>query len=266
MNGQWLKLLHALVRRLGVPFVAAGDWNLSPSELNATQWPQSLQAETVAPENVEFTCTMGQMRIIDFLVVSKVMRPLVTRVLGDLSFKWSPHVGVSFQLSMRPRSLHVKKLVKPLPLFEGARASTHCMPKRMSWSCAWQQAQLVVPKIVVRDLGIGDGYLQEAHSISEHYVRWSRAAELELGAVCSPSSHALVHRGCEPTFVTTPALPRQPPLRGVASQPSEANSAPSFGLWLAVSARLADLEKLRSRGKGARHQLALWIFCVLNLG
>ena len=73
-----------LLQALGWPFVLAANLQNTPTELWESQWPQSLETTIVLPEATEFTCKMWSRRIIDFVVCSERVRPLLKKVVDRL--------------------------------------------------------------------------------------------------------------------------------------------------------------------------------------
>ena len=49
LNWQLLCKLGSLVRLFGMPYILAGDWNLSPEELSGSGWVQALSGHILAP-------------------------------------------------------------------------------------------------------------------------------------------------------------------------------------------------------------------------
>ena len=56
----------ALIEGLGVPWIVVGDWNATVEELAKAGVFEMLGGEPVQPNNVDFKCTAGSCRMIDF--------------------------------------------------------------------------------------------------------------------------------------------------------------------------------------------------------
>ena len=72
--------IKALKRR----WIIVGERNFEASALQRIDWPLFLGAELLAPA-VEFTCTSGRGRIVDFGIESKQLRPLCSIRLDEHS-------------------------------------------------------------------------------------------------------------------------------------------------------------------------------------
>jgi len=92
-----------------------------------------LSAVVLAPEGEEWTCTQGQQRVLDFVVLSACLAPLV-RLTVDVLSPWSPHRALRLELDFCFDAFWVYQQVKPatIPVAAG--------PKR-EWRCYREQAE-----------------------------------------------------------------------------------------------------------------------------
>ena len=120
-NLQRLASIDLAIRCLGLPFVLAADFNDTPAALLATGWPSAVDATVLPPTNVDFTCSSGAGRLIDYMVISHSLLPLVRSCTADFNSTWAPHMGISLPLRTCPELVMVKSLRKPLK-FEAAIA------------------------------------------------------------------------------------------------------------------------------------------------
>ena len=96
-------------------FVIAGDWNMSPLQLQhgASHWLKSMHGAIVVPTNAEQTCNSG--RILDFVVASIDLMPAISVYL-DLSLPWRSHNGLRIEVHRRPASIRYRALSVPVRL------------------------------------------------------------------------------------------------------------------------------------------------------
>ena len=102
-----IKILHALVCALSLaaaPFIVAGDFNATPAQIMDLGLFQKVRAAPIYPADIETTCTPG-CRIIDFFMVSDILRPAVTTTQPVSEAPWTPHVGLSLTIAARPMDI-----------------------------------------------------------------------------------------------------------------------------------------------------------------
>ena len=75
-NLQVLMKLGAIFAALGLPFVAIGDYNDTPSALASTGWLEAVNGVVVPPVNTDGTCRAGEHRLLEFAVVHESLRPV----------------------------------------------------------------------------------------------------------------------------------------------------------------------------------------------
>eukprot|EP00959_Pyramimonas_sp_CCMP1952_P331975 6951491-Pyramimonas_sp.AAC.1 len=56
VNAEKLTNLGAFLRPTQMPWVTAADWNVSPSDLKHSKWPELLGGYVLAPTNTTWTC------------------------------------------------------------------------------------------------------------------------------------------------------------------------------------------------------------------
>ncbi len=72
----WLDI-GLIAKLLGLPFIIMGDWQVLPSEMLSTGWPDAMGASVVAPT---LPTNLVSRRTIDYLVMSRELAALVTSV------------------------------------------------------------------------------------------------------------------------------------------------------------------------------------------
>ena len=85
---------------LGLPSILIGDFNATPSQVADKGWPRLWQGHIILP-SVEFTCTIGSRRLIDFVICSECLRGNVTLCPDPLS-PWAPTWALSSKLHVPP--------------------------------------------------------------------------------------------------------------------------------------------------------------------
>eukprot|EP00959_Pyramimonas_sp_CCMP1952_P014732 312219-Pyramimonas_sp.AAC.1 len=99
---------HVLSR--GIPFLAGGDFNLTPAELSIGCEPERFGGEAVFDPSVH-TCTVGEsFRTIDYFVISKVLVKTFLSVNADLSSDVFPHKAVDLHLTSETFFIQVERL------------------------------------------------------------------------------------------------------------------------------------------------------------
>jgi hypothetical protein len=135
-----LTKMHCLltfVKAIGVPFVIAADFNVPPETLrDTTTWLDDMGADIMLAADVQVTCTAGRGRVLDYVVCSRCLMPLL-KVEVDSMASWRPHVGLRISLDCTPRAYRVCKLIQPPDL--GGLG-----PARASFGAAMIQAKAVL--------------------------------------------------------------------------------------------------------------------------
>ena len=115
VNVAKLAAVQRLIAMLGIPFVAVGDWNMTPEELISTGWPRKISGRLVVPP-ASSTCTSGKGRLIDYMVCCDQAMHLVEDIQVDVEGLWRPHVGFRVWLKGEPKNVLVQQILKPKKL------------------------------------------------------------------------------------------------------------------------------------------------------
>ena len=177
-----LTKMHCLltfVKAIGVPFVIAADFNVPPETLrDTTTWLDDMGADIMLAADVQVTCTAGRGRVLDYVVCSRCLMPLL-KVEVDSMASWRPHVGLRISLDCTPRAYRVCKLIQPPDL--GGLG-----PARASFGAAMIQAKAVLgpsgvegPRALPMHPVLGDLLRQRGAEATAAYGCWSRAVELQ---------------------------------------------------------------------------------------
>ena len=88
-----------------------GDFNAPPKAFAPLGWPRLWKGHILIPP-LEFTCTIGSHRVIDFAICSECLRGSVSLV-PDPASPWAPHTGLNLQLARAPHALHALQVASP---------------------------------------------------------------------------------------------------------------------------------------------------------
>ena len=175
----------ALLEQLGIAlesyplWIAAGDWNMQPAEIEHSGWLQQVRGRIVAQSSdVETgTCFTKVGRLptyLDFFVVSASAVPLVAGSGLDLEAPFGTHRAVKAVLASRPRVVKVPqtKKVQEIPKAKAGPG--------ISWTAAAaknkEQKNRAGHKIVEETLE-GHPRRQEMAALEHDLQNWGKAAE-----------------------------------------------------------------------------------------
>eukprot|EP00972_Heterocapsa_arctica_P075083 11079369-Heterocapsa_arctica.AAC.1 len=100
--------------RFGGPWLLAGDFNMTPSELQQAQgWLERIGGVIVAPQLTTCRTSLGG-RTIDFCVVDRRIENAVHSVWADLGCTASPHTAVVVRLRAKATREMARRLRKPI--------------------------------------------------------------------------------------------------------------------------------------------------------
>ena len=169
-----LQAAAVCLKALKGPWVAAGDWNITPAMLTSTQWLKMVGGVIIAPELP--TCNAN---VYDFFVVHKSLAHAVVGIQRLHDGGCHPHYPVRLLLRGNARRYLVRRLVKP-PLAAGELPAGP--PNRP-------------PSYIQTQLAIQKGDLHEAT------MGWYSAARAELTDLAGTD---LSHK--QPYFKWAPAV------------------------------------------------------------
>ncbi len=105
--------IYSFLKRSGCPYIIGADWNMLGSLLCGLSWLDDIAGDIVAPSHLDFTCTSGTGRAIDFFVVDRRLVPIITDVDRDPGADWKPHVGLTLTVVGAPKSVRIRKFAEP---------------------------------------------------------------------------------------------------------------------------------------------------------
>ena len=76
-------------------FCLIGDFNFTPEEMaEKSAFLQDLDAEVFKPQNAEVTCSSGEGKMLDWGVISKGAKHMITPAQLNYQVPWKPHFAV----------------------------------------------------------------------------------------------------------------------------------------------------------------------------
>ena len=256
------------VKQARLPFIIAGDFNMSPQSVLESGWPTQLGAYVLAPEGC-ITCTTGSGSVLDFAVISACLQPVVQGLRPIAGNPFRPHLGLELLLCSRPRQLQHRVLKVPRaippPLEEGS-------PCQQSWQQCAMAAQAMIadnPQGLhpAPELALGNSAVLDKEATQRLGVSWAAfilTAELwslQLAGVPVQQREAVkpcVGRGQHPRFCNVPVLAYLPvPQEGCTKEAKH---------WAVTAGYLRTLAVLttRQRGVGQRRHAAEALLCLLQ--
>ena len=74
---QLLEEISTWLRMLRGPYLVYADWNVEPGEDEATSRLQLLQGTYIVPEDTVWTCSSGSKRLLDYVLASQSLAPVL---------------------------------------------------------------------------------------------------------------------------------------------------------------------------------------------
>ena len=115
MNSENLALVADMVAWIlatGLPWFIAADWNMTPTELIQSAALRELHAEVIVPMQCELTCSMGKGRMLDYVLTSRSLAPLI-RVHPEYLAPVKPHTAIRVEIDLEPLSDKIRVLSTP---------------------------------------------------------------------------------------------------------------------------------------------------------
>ena len=131
-SGENAKRLHDLlfiVRTSGLPWIAWGDWNATPQQMAESGWLHRLQGVALKPDGIEVTCTAGEGRLTDDVIVGVGATRLIKTVEMAKGTHWKSHRGIYTMIDGRPPTLEGWRLRVPAPLPPRAQRPAQADPQ-----------------------------------------------------------------------------------------------------------------------------------------
>ena len=237
-NNRRLQELAGAIGALGIAFVLIGDWNLEPHQMVAAGFPASIAGKIIIPD-CDRTCTQGSGRILDYIIASDSVAPLISASL-DMSGPWKPHYGMFVSISLDAEDVQVRAFERPcpIPLATGPSSSSweECLARAQSYEFDWATKR--APQYPFDQVAVSS-------SLSSDLAAFHVASALyELGRseVDPDQTDAYIGNGCVPIVKDTT-------VKGPSKPPTLHTDAESF--WSCITSRLHDLKGLFKSGQMA---------------
>ena len=179
----------------------AGDWNMPPQMIADSAWISFVGGHVLIPE-APLTCSAGKGRLLDYLVVSKDLKPWLSAVRTMVP-PWAPHLGLQFEVRDRcePCLVRVQKLPRSLTIPPTPRKALDVggdLVALAKWEQSWRFACSFEPKRRTHTVKTSMSYAvraRQSETLGKEYASLVTAIELFLADKCvSPS--AIVGGAC----------------------------------------------------------------------
>ena len=208
--------VSTFIQSIQCPFLICADFNKTPDQLIAMEWPPTSRGIIRTPCNSEITCMQGKGSMIDYAVMSHVLEHMMdpTYARDDIPIK--THMAIEYSIKCDPMKVMIDCLVSPknipdsgekkLPAWEWSRCQEACIQvhppnrERRPQGCQAQYATMI-------DIN------EEAEKASDMYRKWSRTNEIHILSQERPvNDHKkYLGRGEPPIIKKDKVLPSKPP-------------------------------------------------------
>ena len=189
-NKERLRALAALLLSLQGGWLVFGDWNCTPSELEATGWLDLVGGECFVPQGISFSCRVGARRLIDFCVILRRTRSLFR--LGLSISPWKAHAGFDLWIKAKAPELEGWRFALPVCFLRKAPAKAPPNPfsktsrKKLAASALRDPVSLEVEALCKK----ADGKLEASWDSTQADVAWLGAeVRADLGPRSCFSAH-----------------------------------------------------------------------------
>ena len=205
-----LDLLYAVgkvLRSLSLPFVLAGDFNVSAACIASSGWVEAVGGTIVTPGDAHTCFSFSSSSAIDYFIIDARLIGSIASCYVDIDAHTRPHRPVVLRLNGNARSRTINVLWKPrdIPVAPGVG----CSPCPPDWT------------------------LSPADDLDTAYGRFVSKAEDELLALHGLSEHAAYRGRGNPIRVVTRCA--------VAVSPCGTKATPAAMAWRWISDRLFEV-------------------------
>lgn len=234
-----LAKLHEIMcflKRSGCPFLIGADWNMLGAILAGLSWLDDISADIVSASQLDFTCTSGTGRTLDYFVASRQIIPLFQDVGRDSAAAWKPHIGLQLTISGTPKAISIRKYVEPEKFAEGLLPT--------NWARAFEESKASIDqegipgkrKAIKNEDLISKMYGLWSDGASKSASTWAMAAEKSMAV---EGRHV---RGQYQVVKLTTLVPKK------SMEAWSKGAAETF--WEQTTGMLAELKLLVGRGRG----------------
>ena len=135
---------------LQLPLIICGDFSIDISDLLNSGWLGVPDFVPVWPKGVTSTLYNTSNRIIDYVLVSRCIFPLIGAIWPLWNTPWRPHLSFYLEILNRPMALQADFLVRPRPLpmeaAKGVEKANSDSVNQSLWECSQEQAAHTLEK------------------------------------------------------------------------------------------------------------------------
>ena len=114
-NASRMQMMAAFVSMIRMPWAIYADWNVEPADMEKSGWVTIIAGELIRPEGMQFTCLMGSKRLIDYLIVSRDMEPMIKSFVRDPESPHEGHLSLDLELDVEIKPMEGWQLHVPAP-------------------------------------------------------------------------------------------------------------------------------------------------------
>ena len=134
-NRAILMMAGVTIECLGIPYVMGGDWNLTPQQIIATEWINTIDGQVIAPEDPTCRPTPSHTgKIIDYFIVSQWLAPLVLSIAIDKEDVYRPHCAVVMHIKIAPDLVYETSAMKAASFPEERPIQPRCNIPTTTWT------------------------------------------------------------------------------------------------------------------------------------
>ena len=143
VNDGRLQQLAGLIAAFGLPWVAVGDWNCSPLDVEQHAW--SVYNNAVVLTAGTITCTSSEKgSLLDFVVCDRTMVPWI-KVDMFHNVPWKPHLALKVEVAVPKQPIWIRTQIMP-PKFDLPRLTQKQRHNKLADEGAIMDAKWLVAK------------------------------------------------------------------------------------------------------------------------
>ena len=108
-------------------WIVAGDWNVTPEEVEASRWLEEVGGRVVVPGNRDYTCRAGKGRLLDFAVASAEIATAID-ITAVEDPRWGAHMGLDIGVKLQVATADCWTLNLPKAFVHPAKESKAADP------------------------------------------------------------------------------------------------------------------------------------------
>ena len=141
MNRKLAYELKVCLRTLRIPWLLAADFNMTPNEARECGLADIMGGLIVEPKGVEFTCTSGEGRMLDYWMMSEDARRFLIneRTIGGVP--WKPHYAIGIDVVAQPTAVVGAVANKGAPILSEANRKCTVNKLAKAENSDWEKAE-----------------------------------------------------------------------------------------------------------------------------